>query len=390
MKRILYLALFFVASVTFYSCVPDEVDTRQEFYYPEELTILKASLDIPEEPLNYNVELPLHLVRSGLFARAIDKDMATLGRVIFHDQALSATGDISCGSCHKQELAFADSKVSSDGINGSPTERNSLALGSVASFAAYYGSDLFGSFGVPFMWDNRFGTAREQAHDAFTNEKEMGMTMPELVAKMETLDYYKPLFRRAFQNSEITEDRILAAVAEFVDGLASFDSKFDQAAVRSSDGLNLDVPFSDFTAAENNGKSIYIANCASCHNASFGRPVLNAANNGLDMEYTDEGIGGITNAYTDLNMFKVPTLRNIGLSAPYMHDGRFQTLEEVVDFYSDNIADHPRLSEELKDFNGQPKRFNFTDEQKADLVAFLHTLTDVGYTEAEKYSNPFK
>ncbi|MEL7223198.1 MAG: cytochrome-c peroxidase, partial [Bacteroidota bacterium] len=159
MKKILYLLSFFVASVTFYSCVPDEVDTRQEFYYPEEWAILSASLDIPEVPEDYNIELPSHLVRSGLGARRIDKDMATLGRVIFHDTKLSATNEVSCGSCHKQELAFADSKVLSDGINDNPTKRNSLALGSVASFAAYYGSDVFGSFGVPFMWDNRFGTA---------------------------------------------------------------------------------------------------------------------------------------------------------------------------------------------------------------------------------------
>jgi cytochrome c peroxidase len=390
MKNYFYLPLLFVLFATLHSCVPDEVVTREEFYYPEELAILQASLDLPEAPLDYDVQLPIHLVRSGLFARSINKDMATLGRVIFHDKSLSSTGEVSCGSCHKQAFAFADSKVSSDGVNANPTKRNSLALGSVASFAAYYGSDLFGSFGVPFMWDNRFGTARDQAHDAFTNEKEMGMTMESLVAKMASQPYYAPLFRRAFSDTQVTEDRILAAVAEFVDGLASFDSEFDRAAERSTDGLNLEVPFSDFTPAENNGKTLYLQHCASCHSASFGRPVLNAANNGLDMEYGDEGVGGITNASADLNLFKVPTLRNISLSAPYMHDGRYQTLEEVVDFYSDNIADHPRLSFELRDEMGQPKRFNFTDEEKANLVAFLHTLTDINYTQAEKYSNPFK
>lgn len=389
MKNFIYLSLFAVLAIGFSSCVTDDVEVREEFYYPEELAILQETLDLPEEPLDYNVQLPTHLSRSGLFARNIHKDMATLGRVLFYDKALSSTGEVSCASCHKQELAFSDSKVSSEGVDGD-TERNSLALGSVASFAAYYGVDLFGTFGVPFMWDNRFGTAREQAEAAFTSEVEMGLSIDELVDKVDNLPYYKPLFRRAFGNQRIDKESIMSAVAEFVDGLGTFDSKFDQAAEKSTDGLDMNVNFSDFTAAENRGKEIYLTSCAGCHSSVFGRPVLNAANNGLEMDYEDEGIGGFTQINADMYTFKIPTLRNISQSAPYMHDGRFESLEEVVDFYSDNVADHPKLHDLMRAPNGEPMRLNLSTEDKLALVDFLETLTDVEYLQEERYSDPFK
>ncbi|MEL6968599.1 MAG: cytochrome c peroxidase [Bacteroidota bacterium] len=390
MKKFLYLPLLGVLAFALSSCVSDDVEVREEYYYPEELAIMQQALNLPEKPMDYSVQLPNHLSRSGLFARQVNRDMATLGRVLFYDQALSSTGEVSCASCHKQSLAFSDEKASSDGVSGNQTDRNSLALGSVASFAAYYGTDLFGTFGVPFMWDNRFGTAREQARAAFINEKEMGMTIESLIGTISSRDYYAPLFRRAYGSSEVTEERIMSAVAEFVDGLASFGSKFDEAAEASTDGLNMAVNFSDFTTAENRGKQIYLTNCSGCHSSVMGRPVLNSANNGLAMVYDDEGIGGFTLNDTEMYTFKVPTLRNVALSAPYMHDGSFESLEEVVDFYSDNVADHPRLHELLRDQSGQPKRLNLDADDKAALVAFLETLTDLDYLQEERYSDPFK
>lgn len=389
MKKFIYLSLFAVLAVGLSSCISDDVEVREEFYFPEELAMLQQTLNLPEAPLDYNVVLPQHLSRSGLFARSINKDLATLGRVLFYDKALSATGEVSCASCHKQELAFSDNKITSEGVDGQ-TQRNSLALGSVASFAAYYGADIFGTFGVPFMWDNRFGTAREQAHAAFTSEVEMGLTIDELVSTIESLGYYEPLFRRGCGSTQVTEERIMSAVAEFVDGLGTFDSKFDRAAEKSTNGLDMDVNFSDFTAAENRGKAIYMESCAGCHSSVFGRPVMNAANNGLAMQYEDAGIGGFTQITSDMYTFKIPTLRNVAQSAPYMHDGRFATLEDVVDFYSDNVADHPKLHELMRDESGQPMRLNLSNDDKAALVAFLETLTDIDYLQEVRYSDPFK
>lgn len=390
MKNVLYLSLFLVLAATFVSCVEDGIDHSEDYYWPEELAVIQEHLNLPEVPLDYSIELPQHLVSAGLGARPIDKDEATLGRVLFYDEALSKTGTVSCGSCHQQDIAFSDSKAASDGIDGHQTERNSIALGSVASFAAYYGTDLFGSFGIPFMWDNRFGTATEQARAAFLSEKEMGLTMEELLDVIRSKEYYAPLFRRAFNSTAVTEERVLLAVAEFIDGLGSFDSKFDRAATNAGATWDLSINFSDFSPKENLGKNLYLNSCASCHSENFGRPVMTEANNGLAMSYTDQGVGEGTNNPALNYTFKVPTLRNVALSAPYMHDGRFATLEDVIDFYSTGIADHPKLSPLLQDGSGQPKRFNFTDEEKDALVAFLETLTDEEYLTQERYSNPFK
>lgn len=379
------------------SCIKDDLELEQKAYYPEELTLLNESLNLPDYPLDYTIELPRHIANTGLFARAINRDMATLGRVIFYDKALSATGDVSCASCHKQEYAFADTKALSDGVNNNVTDRNSLALGSVVSFASYYGSttNTFGSFAIPFMWDNRFATAAEQAEAAVTNSKEMGLTNHELVDIVKSKAYYAPLFRRAYGLSsinEVTKEHIYSAVAEFVDGLGSYESKFDVAAKEETTSFNTvdySKPFDGLSAAENEGKDIYVTHCASCHSASFGRPALSKANNGLDMHYTDQGVGGANGSNADDDLFKVPTLRNIALTAPYMHDGRFESLRDVVDFYSDDIANHPKLDARLKEF-GQAKRLNLSNSEKEALISFLETLTDYDYLSKERYSNPFK
>ncbi|RME94130.1 MAG: cytochrome-c peroxidase [Bacteroidetes bacterium] len=392
MKKLYLLPLFSLVLVAmFTSCVPDDVQIKEEYYYPEELAVIQQTLNLPAEPLNYNKQLPAHIARAGLFVRPINKDLATLGRVLFYDKKLSVSGEVSCASCHIQDKAFADTKARSNGVNGNQTDRNSLALGSVVSFAAYYGTDAFGSFGVPFMWDNRFGTARDQAKAAFTSEKEMGLSMSEIVNVVNAQDYYKPLFRRAFGTDTADEDKILSAVAEFVDGLGTFNTKFDQEASKLNDVFNLEQDFPGFTDSENRGKLLYLTNCSSCHSANFGRPAVIAANNGLDSEYSDKGIGGVTNNLQDMDMFKVPTLRNVAVSGPYMHDGRFETLEEVIDHYSHGIQDNPHLSAELReDGTGAPKRFNFSEQDKEDLIAFFNTLTDLEYAEAERYSDPFK
>ncbi|HNM27716.1 MAG TPA: c-type cytochrome, partial [Saprospiraceae bacterium] len=137
------------------------------------------------------------------------------------------------------------------------------------------------------------------------------------------------------------------------------------------------------------GKKIYLDNCASCHSPTQSRPAKLQANNGLDATTTDEGVGGITKSSQDMGMFKVPLLRNIALTAPYMHDGRFQTLEEVVEHYSTGVQNHPNLSEELRSFNGA-KNLNLSAEDKQALIAFLNTFTDQQMQADVRFSNPFK
>ena len=365
------------------------------FYYDaQDYALLSQYLNLPEKPDNYQSQLPTHLTASGLAPRPVDQDKAILGRVLFYDKNLSADKTISCASCHKQELAFADNAKVSKGVFGRVGERNSIALGSVLNFSAYYGTDLFGSAGIPFFWDNRANTASEQNIASMTNPKEMDMSHSAIVSAVQTQPYYEPLFRMAFGSGEVTSDRVSQAIAEFVNAIGSYNSKFDHEAEKTI-GYNVYgnseyLKFDGFTSAENHGKQLYLENCASCHSPLQGRPPKMKANNGLDALTADAGVGGITYLEQDMGMFKVPLLRNIALTAPYMHDGRFATLEEVVEHYNSGIQNHPNLSPELRFGGNIPKKMNLSDTDKKDLIAFLKTLTDEGLLADVRFSDPFK
>lgn len=371
-------------------------DFNYYYYSKEESEVLSQFLNLPELPDDYTIALPSHLSNAGLFPRAVERDKAVLGRVIFYDKKLSKDGTVACASCHRQTLAFSDDKVFSDGVYDRSTARNSIALGSVANFSAYYGTDLNGSNAIRFFWDNRAETAADQSRGSMTNEKEMDMTMHEIAATVESQPYYAPLFKKAFGSTVVTEDLVLEAVANFVNAMGSFQSKFDAEANQSAPSFSgnfgnmvYNNDFGNFTAAENRGKKLYNSNCASCHSGNQGRPVLQFANNGLEANPTDLGVGGISGVNEQKGSFKVPTLRNIALTAPYMHDGRFANLNELLDFYSTGIQNHPFLHADLKNGN-QPKRMNFSLEDKTDLIAFLNTLTDNELLSDKKFSDPFK
>lgn len=345
---------------------------------------ISAKLNIPSTPLVYDQTFPSYYGRS---FTSYNNDMATLGRVIFYDKNLSHDRNISCASCHDQKLAFADAKAFSNGVHGRITSRNSLALGSVFSFREYYGDPSFG--GVPFFWDNSANTVQEQSKRTFANEDEMNMKMPEVIERIKEESFYKPLFVAAYGSEEIGEDQVLDAVSEFVGAIGSYNSTYDNALENhfNNNSLSLttiaDIDFPEFSSAQNKGKNLYLSNCASCHGEINGLPRALKANNGLDLQYADTGID-------EQSLFKVPTLRNIALTGPYMHDGRFNTLEEVVDHYNNNIKAHENLSDGLKDDNNQPKRLNFSSEDKSNLIAFMHTFTDEEFLTFEKYSDPFK
>ncbi len=371
-------------------------DFNYYYYSKEETELLGQFLNLPELPDDYTITFPSHLSNTGLFPRAVERDKAVLGRVIFYDKKLSKDGTVSCASCHKQALAFSDDQAFSEGVFDRSTSRNSFALGSVANFSAYYGTDLNGSNAIRFFWDNRAETVADQSRGSMTNAQEMDMTMHEIAATVEAQPYYAPLFKKAFGSEVVSEELVLEAVANFVNAMGSFQSQFDAEANQSQASFvgnfgntvyNSD--FNGFTAAENRGKKLYNNNCSSCHSGNMGRPVLQLANNGLESNPTDLGVGAITGQNEQKGSFKVPTLRNIELTAPYMHDGRFANLNDVLDFYSTGIQNHPFLHADLK-ANGQPKQMNFTAENKSDLVAFLNTLTDDDMLADKKFSDPFK
>lgn len=400
------LALASLASLAACSGAPGE-DTAptssdppaEEGPLPDAVT---AVLDLPEAPYSY-ADLGLPARYDTPFMRDQDNtpadnpitdDGATLGRVLFHDPLLSANETVACASCHIQEHAFTDPLTFSEGFEGGHTGRNSMSL----MEARYYRNGRF-------FWDERAATLEEQVLGPIQNEVEMGLTLDELVERVDAQDYYAPLFERAFGDGEVTSERIARALAQFVRSIVSFRSRYDE----GLEAVGAAEPeFPNLTAQENQGKALFLgrAGCAACHLDS-GPPqpgprvntsiffIARAVNNGLDLpaEATDNGVGDISGIPQDDGRFKSPSLRNVELTGPYMHDGRFETLEEVVEHYNSGVKAHPFLDPRLAVPGSnppEPRRLNLTPEESAALVAFLKTLTDEEVIKDAKYGNPFR
>lgn len=300
----------------------------------------------------------------------ITDEGATLGRVLFYDTKLSANDTVACASCHIQANGFGDPAVLSIGFEGGETGRHSMRLGN----ARYYDRGRF-------FWDERADTLEEQVLQPIQDSVEMGMTLTQLEVKLADVDYYGPLFSAAFGDTTITANRISRALAQFVRSLTTYQSRFDEAFVAANGNpANFDLVF---TNQEVRGMAIFRGRgrCDQCHDTSA-HVSDNIHNNGLDISTVgDQGAGN--------QRFKAPSLRNVAVGGPFMHDGRFVTLEEVVDFYSDDVQANPNLSNRLRNNNGTPRRLNLSNAEKADLVAFLETLTDTAFLTDEKFSDPF-
>lgn len=302
---------------------------------------------------------------------------ATLGRVLFYDKRLSTNQTVSCSSCHDRNHGFSDPRQFSVGFNGGLTGRNSMGLSNARWYQRRH-----------FFWDERANTLENQVLMPIQDSTEMGMTLQALTNRIAAEPFYTNLFAATFGTTAVTSERISRALAQFVRSIVSVRSKYD---------LGVTNGFANFTAQENLGRQVFLgqvgnATCAACHGTDNFVPGPNINNNGLEFPFVDEGLGGVTGNPDDDGKFKVPSLRNIELTAPYMHDGRFATLEEVVEFYNSGVVNNPNLSPPLRNPPGQPPgalRLNLTIAQKAALVAFLKTLTDPHLATDEKYSDPF-
>ncbi|WP_375559632.1 cytochrome-c peroxidase [Bernardetia sp. OM2101] len=357
-------------------------------------------LNLPDEPFNYsNIDFPAHFSAPDLHGgpqnsilnsdntpttNQITDAGATLGRVLFYDKNLSKNGRVSCASCHVQDKGFSDPRVLSKGFEGGNTRRHSMGL----TNARFYGKGTF-------FWDERAATLEEQVLLPIQDEVEMGLTLDTLIARIEDADYYEPLFEDAFGDKTVTTDRISKSLAQFVRSLVSYESKYDIGRA----GVNRATePFSNFTEEENLGKMLFLdafplrgLGCTTCHGTEAFITPQKSTNNGLDAESTtDLGVYESTGRPQDIGTFKTPSLRNVALRAPYMHDGRFATLAEVIEHYNSGVQAHPNLEIILKDPEGNPRRMNLSQEEKDALVAFLKTLTDEKFVEDEKFSNPFR
>ena len=346
-------------------------------------------LNLPETPFNYaNPNIPNHFVSDpGLmasdntpFTNPVTDDGATLGRVLFYDKNLSQNKTVACASCHIQENGFADPLVLSDGFDGGKTGRHSMGL----TNARFYNNGRF-------FWDERAASLEEQVLTPIQDSVEMGLTLDTLVERVTNQPYYPALFANAFGDENVNSERISQALAQYVRSIMSYQSRYDQGRAQVQ---NPGQPFPNYTQQENQGKNIFLnpalGGCAACHGTE-GFIAPGPRNNGLDAtNLADEGVGGENGNPNQIGLFKSPSLRNVNLRAPYMHDGRFATLEDVVEHYSTGVQDNPNLSAPLRQQNGTVKRVNLSQTQKDALVAFLKTLDDNVLVTDEKFSDPFK
>lgn len=348
------------------------------------LFILVFSSWIPEEDIEsgeYILKYPVYFGNriNTPADQPLTKQGVYLGRRLFYETRLSANNKISCGSCHMQEKAFTDGQKFSKGVDGFLSDRNAMSLANLLWVRK-------------FFWDGRSASLEEQASVPMINPHEMGQSLPVSARKLQKTALYPRLFKIVYGDEQVTGDRIVKALAQFERTLISADSRYDQylgqrSVQFSEEEMKGMVLFNTFPDPE---KGIRGANCARCHGGPKNYLDL-YHNNGLDSVSADRGIGMLTGQKTDRGRFKVPTLRNIALTAPYMHDGRFETLEEVIDHYSEHIRQSEALSaflqHESNEKNGTSLKLK-ADEKKA-LIAFLHTLTDSVFISNPKFATPF-
>jgi len=371
--------------------------------------LLEAEAALKRWPLDidYSSNLPDYLKAVGMQNQPVNNLKAGLGRVLFYDKNLSRDRKISCASCHKQEKAFSDNVAFSKGIEGRLTARNSMPLANVSNFAAHY--NTINGLTPLLFWDERAVSVAAQSRATFANPAEMGMEMHEVAARVQEQSFYSYFWKQAYGDFNVTDEQVLECLSAFVGALGGSDSKLDRALIKVGGNINFsdldtivaavyygsghDTTFNllglpGFSASENRGRNIFVSNCSKCHSPIRPFQEVFAACNGLEENYTDQGLGQLTGNPADNGVFKSPSLRNIALTAPYMHDGRFKTLREVINFYSDEVKNHPNLPPQM--LHKGDRNLHLTQQEKDDLLAFLHTLTDEGIASDPRFANPFK
>jgi cytochrome c peroxidase len=290
----------------------------------------------------------------------LSEEVFQLGRHLFYDPILSRDNTISCSSCHLQQTGFThvDHQLS-HGIEGKIGTRNSMALINLA-------------WNKNFMWDGAINNLEVQAINPITNPLEMDEKLENVIAKLQNSAKYRELFTKAFGDEKVTSQRLFKGLAQFTIMLKSSNSKYDKM-IRNE---------LEFSEQEKKGYSLFKTNCASCHKEPlFKNDKFEKNGLAIDTTLNDLGRIKITNKKEDYLRFKIPTLRNVQFTFPYMHDGRFKTLTEVVKHYN-SLAQDKSLPKELA------KPMNLSDNDRVDLVLFLKTLTDNEFLLDKRFSFP--
>ena len=309
---------------------------------------------------------------------ALTEQKVLLGRMLFYEPNLSKDGSQACASCHLQTDGFSDPNRFSLGVEGLPGNRQAMSVFNMAWHTN------------AFFWDGRAELLRDQALLPIQDPLEMNETLDNVIAKLSASKQYTDQFIRAFDSPEVTAEKMGLALEQFMLSIISVGSKYDR-------WLAEEV---ELTASEERGRQLFIteynpffpefsgADCQHCHSGkNFENDLY--MNNGLDTdaEFTDIGREAVTQDPMDRAKFKVPTLRNIELTAPYMHDGRFETLEEVIEHYNSGIKASSTADPTVE--NTRETGLFLTEQDKQDLLNFLKTLTDEGLSSNPAYQSPF-
>lgn len=360
-KRLTYFAIL---TLIFVACKKDDPT--------EDPTV------VTYDPTPYNLEYASHFPPPDI---ASDNELTVqgvkLGRMLFHEEMLSRDGSQSCASCHNQNTGFSDTAQFSIGVNGLPGGRQAMTIANLA----------WNSNG--FFWDGRAPLLRDQSLLPIQDELEMDETLENVVTKLSASQEYKDQFMRAFGSESITPEKMSLAMEQFMNSIISMDSKYD----RFLNGTET------LTESEERGRLLFFteynpffpdasgADCQHCHSGvNFENDEY--MNNGLDTEenIADDGRMNVTEDPNDKGKFKVPSLRNIALTPPYMHDGRFETLTEVLEHYNNGIQTAPTTDPAL--MATQETGLMLTEQDIADLVDFLETLTDYSFSANSEYGSP--
>jgi cytochrome c peroxidase len=337
----------------------------------------------PTAPTAYTLAVPAGFPTPTIPANnALTKEGVALGRMLFYEKALSSTGTMSCGSCHQQSKAFTDGLPLAVGVDGVANPRGTMSLANVL-------------WSTQLTWDGAFTTLEAQAQKPLENTIELHQPLATSVAKLQANSLYPPLFQAAFGTQTITPELTLKALSQFERTLISGSSRYDKYMVTRTGFTTDEVAGLQLYTTHIAPGSVRGAECFHCHS----QPLMSSNfegtffNNGLDRAFTDPGRGGITKLAVDQGKFIAPTLRNIALTAPYMHDGRFKTLEEVLDHYSDHVQmASPGLDNNLiQGINNPPfgTHMDLTATEKKQVLAFLKTLTDSTFITDKRFSSPF-
>jgi len=369
----IWIVLLIVATVALDACRKRDDDGPGTGGGEDPVQTTPYEFTIPERfPQNANPNPP---------GNPMTVEGVALGRKLFYEERLSADNTMSCGTCHNQKNAFTDNgNAVSIGIDGIAGRRNSMPIFNLA-------------WADRFFWDGRRESLEKQAIDPVVDPIEMHNTWPNAADAIKNDPVYIDMFKKAFGNEPIDSFTIVKAIAQFERSLVSSDAKIDRF-VRGEYKLTFEEDYGRILFGRDrlvNGQGEVIqegADCFHCHGGPSNLLLTTNefANNALDAVSTDSGLAEVTGLPNDVGSFKIPSLRNISYSAPYMHDGRFKTLREVIDFYSEGLQPHPHASRDMKwvSIGG----VQLEEFQKDALIAFIKTFDDSTFITNPDYSDP--